>query len=233
MLFQDRFEGGRVLASRLAPYSGLRDLLVLGLPRGGVPVAFEIARALAAPLDVFVVRALGGSGEEPPHGAIASGGVQVLDEDRIRALGLIDGALSLVGAKEWRELERRERVYRGMRSPPVFRGRTVIAVDDGLSSTPILRAAVRALRQQGAARVVVALPVAAPELCRELGTEADEVVCAVTPAKFYAVGLWYREFKPVSNEDVRELLIQAAREREGLSFPAGVAPPPLRASSVA
>ena len=225
MLFNDRAEGGRVLASRLAQYSGRSDVLVLGLPRGGVPVAFEIARALGAPLDVFVVRQLGAAGsDQPVVGAIASGGVQVLDVELIRSLGLVDGAISAIGAdaKEWRELERRERAYRGLRSPPVLRGRTLILVDDGLTRAPIMRAAVRALRQQGAAGVVTAVPVGDPELCRELSGEADEFVCAVTPSKFYAVGLWYREFKPVSNDDVRELLSQAAYERESLALAASV-----------
>ncbi len=214
-----------MLASRLAQYSGRSDVLVLGLPRGGVPVAFEIARALGAPLDVFVVRQLGAAGsDQPVLGAIASGGVQVLDVELIRSLGLIDGAISALGAdaKEWRELERRERAYRGLRSPPELRGRTLILVDDGITRAPLMRAALRALRQQGAASVVAAVPVGDPELCRELSGEADEFVCAVTPSKFYAVGLWYREFKPVSNEDVRELLSQAAHERESLALAAAM-----------
>lgn len=208
-----------MLASRLAPYAGRSDVLVLGLPRGGVPVAFEIARALEAPLDVFVVRKLGAPGSDGPVlSAIASGGVQVLDEERIRALGLVEGSISAAGSSEWRELERRERAYRGMRSPAALRGRTLILVDDGLTGGPMMRAAVRALRKQGAASIVAAVPVADPELCRELRGEADEFVCAVTPSRFYAVGLWYRDFKPVSNEDVRELLAQAARERENLAL---------------
>ena len=218
------------MAAKLRAYEARPDVIVLALPRGGVPVAFEVASALHAPLDVFVVRPLGAGGmEEPFLGAIASGGVQVLDQERIRELGLVEGSISAPGALEWREVERRERAYRGPRSAPALRGRTLILVDDGLTRGPMMRAAVRALRQQGAASVVAAVPVGDPELSRALHGEADEFVCAVTPSKFYAVGLWYRDFKPVTTEDVRELLVQAARERETLPFAAARAGLPVRA----
>src|SRR3981189_654114 len=177
MYFRDRREAGRQLSQHLAAYANRPDVLVLALPRGGVPVAFEVARALHAPLDVFLVRKLGLPGrEELAMGAIASGGVRVLNEDVVRALRIPENVIDAVAAAEQRELERRERLYRGDRPPPAVRGRTVILVDDGLATGSTMRAAVAALRQQGAARIVVAVPIGAPETCAEFEQEADDVI---------------------------------------------------------
>jgi putative phosphoribosyl transferase len=214
MLFRDRFEAGRRLAGTLSRYAGRPDVLVLALPRGGVPVAYEVARALSAPLDVFLVRKLGIPGhEELAMGAIATGGVRILNEEVVRRLGVPDEVLDAVAAREQVELERREQAYRDGRSPPDVRGRTVILVDDGLATGSTMRAAVRALRAQGPARIVVAVPVGAPETCAEFQDEADDVICAVTPDPFYAVGLWYGDFSQTTDEEVRELLARAEAER--------------------
>jgi predicted phosphoribosyltransferase len=184
---------------------------VLALPRGGVPVASEVARALNAPLDVFLVRKLGVPGqEELAMGAIATGGVRVLNEDVVRALQIPDEVIDAVAETQWRELGRRERSYRDDRPPPDVRGRTVILIDDGLATGSTMRAAVAALRQQGPARVVVAVPVASASTCEEFRDEVDDVVCAHTPEPFYAVGSWYRDFTQTSDEEVRALLDQAA-----------------------
>jgi predicted phosphoribosyltransferase len=213
MLFRDRFEAGRVLAEHLMQYADRPDVLVLALPRGGVPVAFEVARALHAPLDIFLVRKLGAPGrEELAMGALATGGVRVLNHDVVRALGIPDDIIDRVAAQERRELVRREHLYRGDRPPPVVRGRTVILVDDGLATGSTMRAAVAALRQQHPARIVVAVPVGAPETCAELQDEADEAVCAHTPEPFYAVGLWYEDFSQTIDEEVRVLLERANHE---------------------
>jgi predicted phosphoribosyltransferase len=213
MIFADRREAGRFLASKLTEYANRPDVLVLALPRGGVPVAYEVARALHAPLDVFLVRKLGVPGrEEFAMGAIASGGVLVLNEDLVRGLGIPDDVLQGVIAAEREELERRERIYRGDRPPPDVRGRTVILVDDGLATGSTMRAAVAALRQRGPARLVVAVPVGAPETCAEFQQEADEVICARTPEPFYAVGLWYGDFSQTTDEEVHDLLERAADE---------------------
>jgi putative phosphoribosyl transferase len=215
MIFADRREAGRVLASRLKEYADRPDVLVLALPRGGVPVAFEVAQALHAPLDVILVRKLGLPGyEELAMGAIASGGVRVLNEDVIRGLRIPERFVDAVAAAEQRELERRERLYRGDRPPSDVRGRTVILVDDGLATGSTMRAAVVALRQRGAARIVVAVPVGAPETCAEFEQEADDVICAQTPEPFYAVGLWYGDFSQTTVEEVRDLLEWAAAEHE-------------------
>jgi putative phosphoribosyl transferase len=214
MRFRDRSDAGRRLAAKLKAYAGRPDVLVLALPRGGVPVAFEVAQALHAPLDVFLVRKLGVPGhEELAMGALATGGVRVLNKDVVRKLGIPEDVIDAVSAAERRELERRERNYRGDQPPPDLRGRTVILVDDGLATGATMRAAVAAVRQQGPARVVVAVPVGAPETCAELREEADETVCAITPDPFYAVGLWYEDFSQTSNEEVRDLLEQAAQDR--------------------
>jgi predicted phosphoribosyltransferase len=213
MIFADRREAGRFLAGKLAEYADRPDVLVLALPRGGVPVAYEVAKALHAPLDVFLVRKLGLPGhEELAMGAIASGGVLVLNEDLVRNLGIPKHVLESVIAAEQKELERRERIYRGDRPPPDVRGRTVILVDDGLATGSTMRAAVAALRQQGPARIVVAVPIGAPETCSEFEREADDVVCAVTPQPFYAVGLWYGDFSQTTDEEVHDLLERAAEE---------------------
>ncbi|APW60544.1 phosphoribosyltransferase [Paludisphaera borealis] len=209
--FRDRTEAGRLLAEKLTTFSGRPDVLVLALPRGGVPVAYEVARALDAPLDVFVVRKLGVPGhEELAMGAIASGGVCVLNDDVVQALRIPDRLIEAVAARELRELERRERVYRNGRPMPGVRGRTVILVDDGLATGSTMRAAVAALRRLGPARIVVAVPTAAPSTCEELRHEADECVCEITPDPFYAVGLWYEDFSQTTDDEVRDHLERSA-----------------------
>jgi predicted phosphoribosyltransferase len=212
MRFRDRAHAGRVLGERLCDrYAGAADVLVLGLPRGGVPVAFEVARVLAAPLDVFVVRKLGVPGhEELAMGAIASGGTRVLNESVVGALGLGEEEIARAAAVERDELGRRERAYRGDRGPVDASGRTVILVDDGLATGSTMRAAALAVRAQRPKRVVVAAPVAARETCEELRADVDEVVCLLTPAPFYAVGAWYEDFAPTSDDEVRRLLASNA-----------------------
>ena len=210
--FRDRREAGQVLARELTAYAGRPDVVVLALPRGGVPVAYEVARALGAPLDVFVVRKLGVPGhEELAMGAVATGGVRVLNEQVVRALGIPPDLLDMVAARQLQELARRERLYRGEQPPPDVKGRTVILVDDGLATGATMRAALAALRQQQPARRVVAVPTAAPQTCDELRTEADDVVCATTPEPFDAVGFWYEDFSQTTDDEVRELLERAAR----------------------
>ena len=211
MLFEDRFEAGRLLASKLRPFANRPDTVVLALPRGGVPVGFEVAKALSLPLDVFVVRKLGVPGyEELAMGAIASGGVRVLNEDLVRTAGISGEAIDAVAAAEERELERRERDYREDRPPINVQGRTVILVDDGLATGSSMRVAARALRNKNPSQIVVAVPVAAPATCAEFESEVDQVICAVTPEPFWAVGQWYRDFSQTSDEEVRNLLRQAA-----------------------
>jgi putative phosphoribosyl transferase len=208
--FRDRHEAGRLLAAKLGAYANRPDLLVLALPRGGVPVGAEVAGALAAPLDVFLVRKLGVPGhEELAMGAVATGGVRVLNERVLRGLRIPDHVIDAVAAKEGEELARRERVYRGDRPPPDVRGRTVILVDDGLATGATMYAAIKALRQWQPARIVVAVPTASPEVCDELRAEVDDVVCAITPEPFYAVGLWYEDFSQTTDEEVRDLLARS------------------------
>jgi putative phosphoribosyl transferase len=205
--FLDRRDAGRQLASRLTEYAHRPDVIVLALPRGGVPVAYEVARALGAPLDVLLVRKLGVPGhEELAMGAVASGGVRVLDTAVMQAAGVTPEELESVTVAEERELERRDTQYRGRRPFPAITGRTVILVDDGLATGASMRAAVTALRQEHPAQLVVAVPVAPRETCEDFRAVADEVVCAVTPDPFYAVGLWYDDFGQTSDEEVRELL---------------------------
>jgi predicted phosphoribosyltransferase len=209
--YRNRKEAGAYLAEHLAAYRDRDDVIVLALPRGGVPVAYEVARALPAPLDVFIVRKIGLPGaEEFAVGAIASGGVRLLDEDLIERYGVSRAAVDAVIADEERELERRERQYRGDRELPDLTGKTVILVDDGLATGSTMRAAVAALRREGAARIVVAVPVASPETCQLLEHEVDDIVCAVTPQPFYAVGLWYADFAQTSDREVHELLDRTA-----------------------
>ena len=206
-LFRDRREAGRLLAERLAGYANRPDVLVLALPRGGVPVAYEVARALGAPMDVFVVRKLGVPGyEELAMGAVATGGVRVLNDQLVERLGIPEQMIDAVAARELQELARRERLYRGGRPPPDVRGRTVVLVDDGLATGATMHAAIEALRQQNPARIVVAVPTASPETCEEMKTRADDVICAVTPEPFHAVGLWYHDFSQTTDEEVRDLL---------------------------
>jgi erythromycin esterase-like protein/predicted phosphoribosyltransferase len=210
--FRNRTEAGRLLADRLRHHAGRDDVVVLGLPRGGVPVAYEVARELDAPLDVYLVRKLGVPGhEEFAFGAIATGGVRVLNKELIEQLGLPAEWIEAIDAKERRELERRERAYRGDRPPPDLAGRTVILVDDGLATGSTMLAALQAVRLDDPAKVVAAVPVAAPEVCEALQAVADEVVCAVTPQPLRAVGLWYEDFSETSDDEVRDLLARGRR----------------------
>lgn len=209
-----------MLAARLAGYANRGDVLVLGLPRGGVPVAFEVARELGAPLDVFVVRKLGMPGhEEFAIGAIATGGVRIVNHEAVSAFGVSNAELEAVTAEEMLELERRERRYRGNRPPPLVAGKSVILVDDGLATGSTMRAAIAALRQEEPARIVVAVPTAAPETCEELRASVDEMICAMTPEPFYAVGLWYDDFGQTSDEEVHDLLELAAQAPRGGARP--------------
>lgn len=203
----DRTDAGIRLAGHLAAYVGRADVVVLGLPRGGVPVAAEVARALGAPLDVFCVRKLGVPGEpELAMGAIATGGVVVVNEAVVAEISVPPDLVAEVAAAERAELDRRERAYRGDRPPLPLAGRTVVLVDDGLATGASMRAAVRAVRSAGPARVVVAVPVAAAETCRSLEAEADEVVCPLAPKGFRAVGGWYEDFSATSDDEVRRCL---------------------------
>ena len=205
--FTDRHEAGQELAARLNIYRDRNDVVVLGLPRGGVPVAAEVARTLNAPLDVFVVRKLGMPGHpEFAMGAIASGGVRVLSEEVLRAYNIPEAAVEAVTRSELAELERREREYRQGRPLAELRGRVVILVDDGLATGSTMRAAVEAVRAHHPARVIVAVPVGAPDTCGEFADIADDTVCTRTPEPFSAVGLWYRDFSPTTDDEVRELL---------------------------
>jgi predicted phosphoribosyltransferase len=215
--FRDRLDAGLCLADALWKYAGRSDVVVLALPRGGVPVAFEVAKALRAPLDVFLVRKLGAPGfEELAMGAIASGGVTVLNPDVIRTLEVPREEVEAAAERERCELERRERVYRRGRPAPDVAGQTVILVDDGLATGSTMRAAVAALRRLGPARVVVAVPAAAPASCEEMRAIADDCVCALTPHPFHAVGLWYDDFTQTTDEEVCDLLDRA----EGKPAPA-------------
>ena len=235
MHFLDRAEAGRVLVRALEHLRGQRDLIVLALPRGGVPVAYEIARALAVPLDVFVVRKLGVPGQEElamgcssvpsasrnepvaerAISAVASGGVRVLNEEVVEALGeRAPAAIEEATRRETEELRRREERYRGAHAFPDLAGKTVLLVDDGLATGATMRAAARAVRQRQPARLIVAVPVAAQSTCREMETEADEVICALIPETFFGVGQFYENFDQTSDEEVRTLLTGAASERE-------------------
>jgi putative phosphoribosyl transferase len=216
--FADRRQAGRVLAEKLAHHAGQPGLLVLALPRGGVAVGFEVARALRAPLDIFLVRKLGLPGqEEYAMGAIASGGVQVMTP--LPGLGISPEAVARVVAREQVELSRRERCYRGQRPAVSLKGRTAIVVDDGMATGATMRAAVLAIGRQHPSHLVVAVPVGAADTCQVLRNEVDEVVCAATPEPFYAVGRWYRNFPQASDAEVSALLGQARREHEALVRP--------------
>jgi putative phosphoribosyl transferase len=206
-LFRDRVEAGELLAARLADYRDRDNVVVLALPRGGVPVAREVARALGVPFDVYVVRKLGVPGhEELAMGAIATGGVRQINRDVVDALGIPGSVIDAVAEREQLELERREQTYRGDRGPVSLANKIVILVDDGLATGSTMRAAVMAARQQQPARVIVAVPVGAPSTCADLASEADAVVCVRTPDPFVAVGLWYRDFTPTTDHEVRALL---------------------------
>jgi putative phosphoribosyl transferase len=210
--FADRSEAGRELGNALAPrYAGRDDVLVLGLPRGGVPVAYEVARVLDAPLDVFVVRKLGMPGhEEFGIGAIATGGFRVVDDEVLRAYGIDELTLQRLVDQERRELERREKLYRDDRPFPAVRARIAILVDDGLATGSTMRAAIAALRHASPKEIVVAVPVAAPETAANIANEADTFMCLETPDPFYAVGLWYIDFDQTSDAEVHDLLERAA-----------------------
>lgn len=212
--FRDRSEAGLLLAKKLAAYADRRDVLVLALPRGGVPVGFEVAQALHAPLDVLIVRKLGTPGqEELAMGAITSGGVRVLNDRVVRELGISEGEIDSVAAREQKELERRERVYRGHRAAPGIGNRTVILVDDGIATGTTIRVAIAALKTQSPSRLVVAVPVAPLSTCEDLRKEADEFVCLLSPEEFWAISLWYQNFPQTSDEEVCNLLERANRVR--------------------
>ena len=214
-IFRDRTEAGQCLARELKRYANLPDIIVLGLPRGGVPVAFEVAAALHAPLDVFVVRKLGTPGQpELAMGAIASGGMRVINEDVMRAQGIPIEVMDAVAEAEDRELKRRELAYRGCQSEPDVTGRTVILIDDGVATGATLRAAIRALRSQNPAQLIVGVPTAARSTFMELRTEVDGFVALMTPEPFFGVGEWYEDFSQTSDAEVAELL---KRARENLA----------------
>ena len=214
MIFRDRTEAGKYLATKLQKYKDQPDVVVLALPRGGVPVAFEVAQALGVPLDIFLVRKLGVPGhEELAMGAIATGGVRVLNEETVEYLRIPDRIIDAVAAEELKELERRELAYRGNRPEPDVKGKTVILIDDGLATGSTIRAAAQALRQQQPARIIVAVPVAAPETCDEYRIGVDEIICAVTPEPFLGVGMWYLDFSQTTDEEVRDLLGRARGEK--------------------
>ena len=208
--FTDRRDAGKVLAQKLSAYAGQTDVIVLALPRGGVPVAYEVALALNAPLDVFLVRKLGLPGrEELAIGAIASGGIRVLNEDIIRVLGVPEEVINIVARNELQELERREHNYRGDRPAPELHNRKVILIDDGLATGASMRAAVVGVRAQHPARIVIAVPAASPELCNAFQFEVDEMVCAMTPEPFYGLSRWYEDFSQTTDAEVRMFLEQA------------------------
>jgi putative phosphoribosyl transferase len=211
MYFQDRFDAGRHLAQRLLKYSQHPETVVLALPRGGVPVAYEVAKALGAPLDVFLVRKLGVPGhEELAMGAVADGGILVLNEDVVESLSIPHDVINEAAQRERQTLQHQREMYRGSDSAPAVEHHSVILVDDGLATGSTMRAAVAALRQQRPQKLIVAVPVGAVETCNELAEEVDEIICAVTPQRFMAVGMWYHDFSPIPNSMVRQLLDEAA-----------------------
>jgi len=213
MLFEDRREAGQALAENLKTYANRPDVMVLALPRGGVPVAYEVAKALNAPLDIFLVRKLGVPGhEELAMGAIATGGVRVLNENIVRGLGISKDVIDAVIAQEQRELERREKLYRGGRPFPDLRGRTVILVDDGLATGATMSAATTALRKLQSARLVVAVPVGVAETCDQFRAQVDEIICAMTPEPFFGVGRWYQDFSQTTDAEVGDLLAKANQQ---------------------
>jgi putative phosphoribosyl transferase len=209
--FIDRRHAGRVLASRLTKYAGRDDVIVLALPRGGAPVAYEVASALGAPMDVFLVRKLGTPGHrELAMGAIASGGVRVVNEDVVQWYGISESSIDRIAREEQEELERRERAYRDDRAAPDLTNKIVIVIDDGLATGSTMRAAAQAVRAHRPARVVIAVPVGAPQTCAELAAIADEVICARMPEPFSAVGQWYLNFAQIDDDEVRQLLLKSS-----------------------
>ena len=214
MIFRDRTAAGKHLATKLLSYKDRPDVLVLALPRGGVPVAFEVAQALGVPLDIFLVRKLGVPGhEELAMGAISTGGVRVLNEDVVDYLRIPEHIIDALAAEELKELERRELAYRGNRPEPDVKGKTVILIDDGLATGSTIRAAAQALRQQEPKRIIVAVPVSAAQTCDEYRIGVDEIICAVTPEPFFGVGRWYLDFSQTTDEEVRDLLDRARGEK--------------------
>jgi predicted phosphoribosyltransferase len=212
MRFRDRAHAGRFLGEQLGKYAERSDVIVVGLPRGGVPVAYEIARTLGLPMDIFLVRKLGVPGrEELAMGAIGSGGVTVINHEVTDMLGITQPVIDAAAARERQEIERRDLMYRGGRPVPDFSGKTVIVTDDGLATGSTMLAAVRALRRQGVDRIVAAVPVAAPETCAAVAAEVDEIVCAMRPHGFTAVSLWYDDFSQTTDREVQDLLEQAFR----------------------
>jgi putative phosphoribosyl transferase len=208
--FRNRTEAGQLLAERLQSYANCPDVLVLSLPRGGVPVGFEVAKALNAPLDICIVRKLGVPGhKELAMGAISLGGTRIINHDVLDWLKISEAAVEAVTSMERRELERRDQLYRGNRPPPDIQNRTIILVDDGLATGSTMRAAIATIQQQAPEYLIVAIPVAPASVCQELRREVDEVVCLLTPKPFYAIGLWYEDFSQTSDAQVRELLEQA------------------------
>ena len=208
--FRDRKEAGKLLAAQLATYANQQNVIVVALPRGGVPVGFEIAQALHVPLDVIVVRKLGVPGqEELAMGAIATGGIRILNKDVVQFLDISDEVIDEITTHEIQELERRERLYRGERPAYNIRGRTVILVDDGIATGATMHAAVAAIKQRQPTRIIIAVPTAAPSTCDEFAVEVDELVCVIRPEPFIAVGYWYGQFSQTSDEEVRRLLEQA------------------------
>jgi len=209
-LFRDRVEAGQLLAAKLMKYANRKDVIVLGLPRGGVPVAFEVAKALHVPLDVFVVRKLGVPGHrELAMGAIATGGVRVLNEEVVQDLGISQLTIDAVAVEEQKELARREVAYRGHDTPPKIKGQTVILVDDGIATGSTMRAAIKALFKQQPARLVVAVPTSAASSYRGIKDQVDEMIALMTPEEFYAVGQWYEKFAQTTDEEVTRLLEEA------------------------
>src|SRR5699024_42007 len=213
--FKNRTEAGQLLAEALKAYAGRTDVLTLGLPRGGVPVAFEVAQALKAPLDLMLVRKLGVPGqEELAMGAIATGGIRILNQELVEGLNISDAALEAVVNKEKRELERREHAYRGDRPAPEIRNRCIILIDDGVATGATMRAAVSALRQQQPMQIIIGTPVAPPDAVENHKQEANEVICLATPERFFAIGRWYVSFLQSSDEEVRTLLARAWGQAE-------------------
>ena len=207
MIFNDRSDAGRILASKLAKYKGRADVVLLALPRGGIPVAYEIGKELGLPIDVFVVRKLGVPGhEELAMGAIASGDIRIINEDVVNPLGIDQKTIDEVTDRERQELRRREELYRGERKPLTLAGKSVILVDDGIATGSTMRAAIAALRQLGPSRLIVAVPVAAADTYREIGAEVDEMVCAEVPRALFAISQWYERFEQTTDDEVRHLL---------------------------
>jgi putative phosphoribosyl transferase len=229
-MFKNRTQAGKLLAERLSKYAGQPGVLVLALPRGGVPVGYEVAKALGAELDVLLVRKLGLPGhEEYAMGAVGSGGVRVINPDLLESGIVSPATIEAVTARELREIERRDRLYRGGRPPPQLAGRTVIIVDDGIATGSTMQAAVALVRKQHPARVVVAVPVGAPDSLEALAPQVDELVCLMAPPYFQAVGQWYRHFDQTSDEEVQDLLARAWREQP--SPTSAIHPPPPTARS--